>query len=111
MLQNQLKNFLRIRKMLGNGSETKYLLDPARKVPKAHLKVCNIGCGKNTCRYLGLTVNGYVCVKNTPLRDSIDKQVELANQGKCKFTAQGNNCEGFGTIDETQNKEAPFTGP
>src|ERR1035437_4590009 len=89
----------------GNGTESKYLLDPTIKIPKSHLKVCNLESGHTTCRYVGLTVNGYVCVKNTPLRSKLDKQVELACQGKCKFTAQGDNCEGFG-IYETQ-KENP----
>ncbi len=89
-----------------NGKSAQYLLDPTIKIPNAHLKVCQIGCGNKCCRYIGLTVDGYVCVKNTPIKENIDLQVERAIQGKGKFTARGNNCEGFGQLNETQNKEA-----
>lgn len=92
--------------IVGNGSEGEYLLDPLRKIPDAHLsKVCKIRSGHKTCRYIGLTVNGYVCTKNTPMRGFWDKQVELACRGECKFTACGDNCEGIGKLNEAKSEE------
>lgn len=80
-----------------------YLLDDGIRIPKSHLKVCNIGKSDKTCRYLCLTMNGYVCSKNTPIKESIDKQVMLSFNGKGKFTAIGDNCEGL-HLNEKKDK-------
>jgi hypothetical protein len=67
----------------------KYLLDKSKKIPKSHLiTVCKKGCGEKTCKYISLTINGFVCIKNTPLKQKIDSQSD-------KFKAKGNNCEGL----------------
>ena len=74
-----------------------YLLDPARKIPDAHLKsVCKNGCGDKACRYMALTVKGFACVKKSPLKGKLDLMVDMAKQGHVKFVARGNNCEGLG---------------
>lgn len=78
------------------------LLDPARKIPESHLTTtCKKGQGHFTCRYIALAANGFVCVKNSSLAVSLDKQV-----GKNQFTAKGNNCEGLGQ----HGKEAKAEG-
>jgi hypothetical protein len=74
----------------------KYLLDERLKIPKSHLQiVCKSGCGEKTCRYISLTVKGFLCVKNTPLRSKIDGLVQAARRGEGNFTAKGDNCEGM----------------
>ena len=82
----------------------RYLLDPTRKIPKAHLKVCQYQEGEKTCRYIALTVQGFVCVKNCPLKEKVDLMVEMAKQGHVKFTARGDNCEGFGENAKTSKE-------
>lgn len=77
------------------GSLNKYFADPKIFVPKAHLeKVCKCK-QRGVCRYLGITINGFICAKNTPAKAHIDKAV-LEN----KFTATADNCEGFGQLIE-----------
>ena len=73
------------------------ILDPKRKIPKAHLaSVCKLHQGEKTCKYLILGANasqgvsGFVCVKNSKMRPVLDKH---AAEGK--MTAQGDNCEGI----------------
>jgi hypothetical protein len=74
------------------GEMGEYLLDPLRRIPKAHREaVCRPEQGAETCRYISLTPNGWVCVKKTPIRKMLDSQV---SQGK--MTAKGDNCEGLG---------------
>ena len=75
------------------GDFGKYLNNPNLKIPNAHLnKVCKRRQGSSTCRYISLTLQGFVCVKNTPLKASIDKEV-AQNE---KWRAKGDNCDGFG---------------
>ena len=74
------------------GKLGEYLLDKQRSIPKAHLNsVCKFKQGKKTCRYISLTVNGYVCVKKTPMRAALDQRVK-----EKKMNAEGDNCEGLG---------------
>jgi hypothetical protein len=62
-------------------------IDKKLKIPSAHLTtVCKLGCGSATCKYIGLSVKGYFCAKNTKVREILDTQ---------KMKAQGNNCDGF----------------
>lgn len=76
-----------------HGNLDDYLLDDRRKISKAHLdSVCKFQQGKKTCRYIMLSTNGYVCVKKTIVRTTLD---ERAKQNK--MTAQADNCEGLGT--------------
>lgn len=71
-----------------------YFLDEARKIPKAHVdSVCKIHQQEKTCRYLALTVNGWICVKKTPMKPVLDQRVSEE-----KMTAKGDNCEGLGAI-------------
>ena len=78
----------------------KYLNDKSLKIIESHLnKVCLIGKGKKACRYIALTTSGYVCVKNTPLKMFIDK--EIVNS---KWRAIGDNCDGFQTSEEELKK-------
>jgi hypothetical protein len=64
------------------------------KIDKEHLtNVCKLGCGKKeVCRYLGLTGDGWCCMKLTKMRAMIDAQKEA-------MAAQGNNCDGIGEIE------------
>jgi hypothetical protein len=72
-----------------------YLLDEHRKIPYAHLcKVCQKD-KRGACRYMALTVIGFVCVKKAlPLKKMIDKKVK-----ENRFHAVGDNCEGLGSIE------------
>ena len=69
-----------------------YLLDENRKIPKAHLNtVCQLYQKECTCRYIGLSVIGFVCVKRTPMKKTLDRMVK-----EKKMLVQGDNCEGLG---------------
>ena len=73
------------------GDYTEYLLDKRKKIPQGHLEtICAYKQGEKTCRYICLTVNGHICIKKTPIKEMIDKQVEENN-----MKAIGNNCEGL----------------
>ena len=75
-----------------NNDLNEYLLDKKRKISKAHLNsVCKIYCKEETCRYIGLSVIGHVCMKKSPAKDKLD---ELANNKE--LSAQSDNCEGLG---------------
>ena len=64
----------------------RYLSDKSLIIPESHLdKVCKKGKGKEACRYIGLSAQGFFCAKNTPLRKILDKE---------NMKAQGNNCDG-----------------
>ena len=52
--------------------------------------MCKKGQGKCTCRYIGLSKEGFFCSKHTELKKNIDEAVALK-----KFKAQGDNCDGF----------------
>lgn len=72
------------------GQLNKYLFDNKRKIPKAHLQsVCKIKQGEKTCRYICLCLRGYICVKKTPMKSTIDEMND-------KMSSKGDNCEGLG---------------
>lgn len=53
-----------------------------------HIKeVCKMGQGKDCCRYLLCSAEGFECGKTGALKGVIDSRVEY-------MTAQGDNCEG-----------------
>ena len=67
-----------------------------RKISKAHLDaVCKIEQKEKTCRYIGLSKIGYVCMKKSPVKDKLDEMVKERN-----MIARSDNCEGLGTIDD-----------
>ena len=75
-----------------NGNLGEYFLDDNRKITKAHLDtICLLHRQKKTCRYIGLSVNGYVCVKKTPMKKTLDQRCKEG-----KMSAQGDNCGGMG---------------
>lgn len=77
-----------------NNELNEYLLDKKRKISKAHLdSVCKIYCKNETCRYLALSIIGYICMKKSPAKNKLD---ELAISKKMR--AQADNCEGLGDI-------------
>jgi len=70
------------------------LSDKQRKIPDAHrFQVCKFKQGKETCRYLSLSANGYSCVKKTPIKQMLDNRV-----AEKKMSAIGDNCEGLGKL-------------
>ncbi len=76
-----------------------FLLEDDRKIPKEHLhSMCKFKCGANTCRYIALTVKGYVCSKKTPIKKVIDKRVEEKKSNAC-----GDNCYGLGKEKGREN--------
>ena len=92
---------LRIDKMLED-----VLNNDALKIDIKHLdNICKLRQGENTCRYILLMPIGYVCIKNTKLKQAIDQQCN-----KNQMTAKGDNCDGLGEINGSQvqedNKEA-----
>ena len=75
-----------------HGDLNEYLFDRKKKITKSHLEsVCKFRQGKKTCRYIMLGTKGYVCMKKSPIRTTLD---ERGKQNK--MTAQGDNCEGLG---------------
>lgn len=51
--------------------------------------VCLIGKGAQTCRYLAVAGDGWSCLKNTNLKDHLDRR---AREGKMR--ARADNCSG-----------------
>ena len=73
-----------------------YLLDENRKIPKAHLEgICEIDKQEKTCRYISLSKIGYVCMKKSPAKNTLD---EVAASGN--MSAQSDNCEGLGVVND-----------
>lgn len=73
-----------------------FLLDPKRKIPASHLKrVCKKGQGAKCCRYIALSVSGFACMKNTPIKTILDDKV-LANE----MSAKADNCSGLGDLPQ-----------
>jgi len=73
------------------GTLADIMLDEERKIPKDHLdNICLMHSGAQTCRYIGLSVNGFVCVKHSPMQVALDENVR---EGKLK--ACGDNCGGL----------------
>jgi len=82
-----------------------YILDEKRKIPKAHLdSVCKIHHGAETCRYIFLGMKGFMCLKNSPIQEDIDRRVTLSINGALpeaeRMSARGDNCEGLGDEDQ-----------
>jgi len=76
-----------------HGNLDKYLFDKKRKIPKIHLEsICKYTQGKKTCRYIMLGAKGFVCMKKSLVRTTLDDMVK-----NNKIIAQGDNCEGLGT--------------
>lgn len=74
------------------GEMNDYILDNNRKINNAHLEnVCKFRNGSKTCRYIGLSAQGYYCAKKTPLKKVLDERAK-----KELMIAKGDNCEGFG---------------
>ena len=63
--------------------------------------VCKIYKSGETCRYIMLTTDGYICVKHLPIADVMDRMVKNG-----QLIANGNNCDGIriknGTKKENQ---------
>jgi hypothetical protein len=69
-----------------------YLLDPKRKINRTHLQtVCKLYQKEKTCRYISLSIIGYVCMKNSPAQEYLNNLVETK-----KMSAMADNCEGLG---------------
>ena len=88
------------------GDFNKYLTDKSLKIADSHLrKVCKRSEGPIACRYLACTVsNGFVCVKNTPLKVYVDREAN----GNPKWKAKGDNCDGL-THGKTKNSSQNST--
>ncbi len=79
-----------------NNQLGEYLLDEERKISKAHLQaVCQVEKKEKTCRYIGLSKNGFVCMKKSPVKAKLDEMVREKN-----MIAAADNCEGLGVINE-----------
>lgn len=77
------------------GIYNKYVLDKSRKINDTHLKnVCCVNT-KKSCKYISLSVSGFICVKKTPLKEVLDK---LSLEGKIR--SKCDNCEGLGKYEE-----------
>jgi len=74
------------------GSLGEYLFDEDRKITKDYLhSICRYKKGKQTCKYICLSVKGYVCIKKTPMKKTLDQRCKEG-----KMSAQGDNCGGLG---------------
>jgi len=63
----------------------------SRKIPQEKLaQTCLMNNGDETCRYIMMGEEGYICVKNSKLQQFIDERVF-----EDKMIAKGNNCEGM----------------
>lgn len=51
--------------------------------------ICKKGNGKDTCRYIFLSKNGFCCVKNTKIKEDIDNMVIRG-----EIVSSGDNCNG-----------------
>ena len=79
------------------GLMNEYFGDVERKISSDHLEnVCKIHHKEKTCRFISLTPGGFYCVKDTPVADTLTKKV--INK---EMIAQGDNCEGFKKINES----------
>lgn len=81
---------------------SKYLTDPERRIPETHCSVvCRRSQGTSACRYMCLVAQGFVCVKNTPLKPLIDNVVKTT----AAWNAKGDNCDGFGSHEKKESSE------
>ena len=68
-----------------------YLNDKSKKIEEDKLNnICKCYKKDKTCKYIGLTPYGFVCVKNTPLKKVLDDRSD-----KDLMVAKGNNCKGL----------------
>lgn len=83
-----------------NKKLSEILSDKKRIIYEDTLKnICKIGDGENTCRYIMRGKDNYLCIKNSIIQISIDKNVE-----KGVMVAIGDNCSGI------TNKEVDIDG-
>lgn len=76
------------------GDFDKYLIDNTRSITKSHLhSVCRYKNGEQTCKYIFMYKNKFLCVKKTPLKEFLDIRAKEE-----KMKARGDNCEGLGHI-------------
>ncbi len=62
-------------------------------------KLCKVGKGSNTCRYLLFGMNGFQCAKdNTENKKAVDENWATKSHG-----AQGDNCEGYLNLIKKRN--------
>jgi len=59
------------------------------------VKVCNIGKGAETCRYLIVGAGGFECGKDSEFKEAIDKKFE---GGVRVMVAIGDNCAGITNV-------------
>ena len=75
------------------GIMDEYFSDENRKIDNDKLhNICRYHKKEKTCKYISLIPNGFICVKNTPLKNILD--------GRAKnnlMVAKGDNCKGLGT--------------
>lgn len=64
------------------------------EISREHLRVCKIGQGAACCRYLVLKPPT-CCAKGTSMQPLLDARVAAG-----KMNAQGDNCPGYGILDE-----------
>jgi len=80
----------RKRKKIFKKSVTRRIQKPDNLINRSKLKnICKINCGNNTCKYISLSRNGFICLKNTLLKNKIDS---LVNDNK--MVALNNDCKG-----------------
>jgi len=74
------------------GIMDEYLLDEDRKIDKEQLNnICKCYQKEKACKYIGLIPTGFVCARNTPLKDILDSRSK-----NNLMVAKGDNCEGLG---------------
>jgi len=74
------------------GIMNEYLLDDNRRIDSNRLQnICRYYQKEKTCKYISLIPNGFVCVKNTPLKNILDKRAKDK-----LMVSQGDNCKGLG---------------
>jgi hypothetical protein len=67
------------------------IIDKGKSIPDAHLiSICKVNKKNLTCRYIGMNHNGFVCMKHTVLKSSLDQMVIDKT-----IIAEGDNCNGI----------------
>lgn len=92
-----------------NTEAGEYLNEKNRIIPNAHLTVCRASGGSSVCRYMCSVAKDYlsenqvfICVKNTPLKPTIDKEART----NAAWRAKADNCDGFGEMNEEKPNQA-----
>lgn len=87
--------------IIDSGELKSFFLDPDRKIPSAHAKnVCLLERKPEACRYASLLHFGFVCMKKSPLKNTLDQLVKDE-----KMIRRGDNCEGLGEIGKNNEKK------